>query len=37
MIVEDGYMFTIAKRNKRALELVRITYLERLSEQAEQE
>jgi CBS domain containing-hemolysin-like protein len=35
MIVEDGYMFTIAKRNKRALELVRITYLERLSEQAE--
>ena len=34
MIVEDGYMFTIVKKNKRAVELVRITYLERTLEEA---
>ncbi|MCS6809052.1 MAG: hemolysin family protein [Bacteroidota bacterium] len=27
LLVEGGYMFTILKRNKRAVELVRITYL----------
>ena len=29
MMVENGYMFTILKKNKRAVELIRITYLER--------
>ena len=33
IIVEGGYMFTIVKKNKRAVELVRITYLERSAEE----
>jgi CBS domain containing-hemolysin-like protein len=32
LIVKDGYMFTILKKNKRAVELVKITYLERPEE-----
>lgn len=32
IIAQDGYMFTILKKNKRAVELVKITYLERPEE-----
>jgi CBS domain containing-hemolysin-like protein len=35
IIVENGYMFTIVKKNKRAVELVRITHLERNAEEQE--
>ncbi len=35
IIVENGYMFTIIKKNKRAVELVRITHLERSAEEPE--
>jgi CBS domain containing-hemolysin-like protein len=36
-ITKDGYMFTILKKNKRAVELVKITYLERPDETVAQQ